>query len=1406
MKEVKSKNWKTISESQYPWEREALAFVKERFPDHEPYRAWSNFEFIAEDGSINEVDLLVFSPQGFFLIEIKSHQGCLSGDAATWTFDHEGKRATMDNPLFSANLKAKKLVSRLKRQKVFKNKNRPPFLEALVFCSAPGLVCELQDTARMRVCLQDKDNHSGILAAITKRACPGLEGYPKGEHDRPMAKLVSQALDQAGIRPRQRQRKVSDYVLETLLDSGPGYQDWRGVHTAIAGAKRLIRLYTVRLEANKEERNTIDRAAKREFQLLESLQHPGILRAHGFTEHELGPALILEYDPTACRLDHYLSERRQTLGADQRLHLLRQIAEVIRFAHEKKVVHRALSPRSILVTDPDSDHPRIRVFNWQAGYRDASTSSTGLPITRTIHIDRLVDDASTAFMAPEALSGTEELGEHVDVFSLGALAYYLFSGTAPAENGLALSEKLRETKGLQISAVLNGAGEALQYLVQYSTHPDVTDRFDSVADFLECLDQVEQEIHPPDHEIIDDPMSAQQGDMLQNGYKVVRRLGQGSTSVALLVERNEEHFVLKVAANPEHNQRLKDESEVLQQLRHQHIVDFVEPLTVGDHLGFLVRAVFQDKEKMRIETLGDRVRKEGPLHIDLLQRFGEDLIDVVRFLEEQGIPHRDIKPDNITVGKVGRGDKLHLVLFDFSLSRSPQNNIRSGTRGYLDPLLPLRKRWDLHAERYAVAITLYELATGAQPQWGDGKSDPSHLDCEITIDSEQFDANLREGFTDFFRRAFRRKAEERFDNAEEMLRAWRHCFESIAKPGALTEVEDETALRERLDHATPETSIHELGLGVRATNALDRNNVVRVADLLNFNLSTLQRLRGVGNKTRREISFATRILRKRLGAPSSGGTEEYTGVTSSDEQPVEQGDVGTMSVDLLANRVMRLGSRDKENTQHALQGLLGFAPALPHPWPSQIEVADFAGVTRARIGQLLQRFQDRWTKEPSITCLRSDLAEMLEKAGGVMTADELADALLVTRGCSQEEPLRSRLAQAVLRAAVEVERTKAEPRYLFRHFDSRVIIALHQKLADYAMRLGKVADKLAAEDPLVVPIRVIERLRAVTPPPGAPSISDVRLIRLAAAASQGAAVSSRQELYPLGMDAGRALKLSQGALLGMQMLTIRQIRERVLSRYPEAAPIPERPQLDDLLNQTGFLLVWDPAQHGGEGCYVNRTWQTTSLSHSTDTVQRRVTMTAFVETHEITPEIADARQFEERLRRAVKDGAFLALMANPRHYHDAMNEICQRFPVDCIDFEGLMIEALQETAENAKVNWDLVLQTDATPGSSDWNKLLMLVRRAMPQVEQRLSTADKTILLVYPGLIARYDQMDVLDRLRAKVGRKDGIPGLWLLLPGDNQALIENKAVPIIGSAECARIPKSWLENVHRGKGKGTTE
>jgi serine/threonine protein kinase len=1399
-----SQNWIVVTESQYAWERDALEFVRHQFPTHEPYRAWSNFEFIADDGSINEVDLLVCTPQGFFLIEIKSHVGRLCGDAGTWTWEKDGQLITTDSPVIAANGKAKKLRSFLQRQKALKRKGQLPFLEALVFCSAPDLRCELQGTARYRVCLRDRQKDSdqparpGIMAALTRRECLGLDPHPKGMCDRPTTKLISQAMEQAGIRASQRFRRASDYVLDQLIGAGPGYQDWEATHTRLANIKRRVRIYTVRTGATAEERRTIERAAQREAQILETLQHQAILRREGFTEHVLGPVLIFEHDPRAVRLDHFLVQHKEKLSVELRLDLLRQIAEVIRFAHDKKVVHRALSPHSVLVTDPSGARPSIKIFNWQVGYRQGSaTGDLSREVTATSHVDRLVEDVSTAYMAPEALADAVSTGEHLDIFSLGAIAYHLFSGEPPAANGLELSNKLRETRGLQISAVLNGAPEALQFLLQYSTHPDVASRIDSVVDFLSYLDEVEAELTAPEHELVEDPSRAQRGDLLPGNLTVVRRLGQGACAVALLVEREGQEYVLKVASDPAHNQRLKDEGEVLQQCRHPHIVAYCDMVTIGDHTCVLMRRAGQ-------ETLGQRLRKEGQLHVDLLQRFGEDLLGVVHYLEDTGIAHRDIKPDNIGVGPMGRSDRLHLVLFDFSLSRTPPDNIRAGTTGYLDPLLPLRTppRWDLYAERYAAAVILYELVAGPHnlPRWGDGASDPSQLACEVTIEAELFDADLRDDLTEFFTKALRRNPAERFDNAEEMLQAWRRCFEGIAHPGTLSDHADAAALRERLADATFNTPIAELSLGSRAINALDRANLLTVEDLLTVPLRRLQRLRGVGNITRREIATAVKLLREQLGNPQHAdvptGLAEATAST-------DQLDVGSLSVDLLAQRIMRPGARDGEAAQRTLQAFLGLEPTVDNRWPSQADVARCLEVSRTRIGQLVGKWQQRWSKDPAMTKLRAEVADILHAAGGVMSVGELCEAVLTARGSVQDEPYRAQLATAVTRAAVEVERIMAEPRFMVRRDGACVLIATNQELAEYAYRLGQCTDRLAAEDPLAPPARVLQTLQTLALPTGASELADTRLVRLAAAASVHAAVSSRQDLYPKGMDAARALKLSQGSLLGVPALTVVQIRERVSSRYPDAEPLPDRPALDHLLHLAGFDFQWDVTVKQGTGGYISRFRDTTVVTSGSESVSRLPTVLGPSQTIEMTPEIADARQFEERLQRACKDGAFLVLLAHPKYYQRACDELCRRFPITLIDFEALFLKALREVADKARVNWDLVLKTDATPHAGDWQKLLLLVGRAMPLVEAQLSASDTTMLVTYAGVLARYERMDLLERLRDKVGRRGGIPGLWLLLPGQHQAVMDGKAVPILSPGQRANIPESWLQNIHRSQGNG---
>ena len=430
------KNWITVTDSRYPWERDALDFVRDRWPDHDPYRAWANFEFIALDGSINEVDLLLLTPMGFFLVEIKSRPGRVYGDPGTWTWETEGRLVTAANPLLSANLKAKKLRALLERQKAVKVKGSLPWVEALVFLLGPdppvraaghGRLPRLPAGPRRLARPARAAGHPGRgPAAGVPRAGPRR---PRAAIDRPLGQ-GHQPGHRAGRHPQPpRQRRVSDYLLERLIEEGPGYQDWEATHAQNLGGKRRVRLYLVWNGATPEDRQMIERAARRDFQLTEALQHPGVLRALGFTEHEVGPAIVFEHDPSALRLDHFLAQRGDRLGVEVRLDLMRQIAEVVRFAHEKKVVHRALSPQSILVSDPEGPRPRVKVFNWQVGYRAGGSSTGGIKdITGDLARRAAGRGRRHRLHGPRGRPGGRQPGEHLDVFSLGAIAYHVFSG------------------------------------------------------------------------------------------------------------------------------------------------------------------------------------------------------------------------------------------------------------------------------------------------------------------------------------------------------------------------------------------------------------------------------------------------------------------------------------------------------------------------------------------------------------------------------------------------------------------------------------------------------------------------------------------------------------------------------------------------------------------------------------------------------------------------------------------------------------------------------------------------------------------------------------------------------------------------------------------------------------------
>lgn len=1359
-----------MSPSEYQWERDALDYIRENLPDNESYRAWSNFEFISDNGSINEVDLLVSTPCGFFLIEIKSRPGSLSGDAMNWVWKTDGKITTVDNPLLLANRKAKKLASLLKRQKA-SQKIRFPFLEPLIFCSAAQLQFHLSGHAGNHICLRDDSSFAagrGILTALKNGLYPGAQQYRQTVIDRPTVRALTQAMEQAGIRPSQQARRVGSYELEELLYQSPTdtYQDWVATNSQFTATKRRVRIYNIARNTSELDREFLRRAARREFQILEEIDHAGILRVHDFIEHELGPALIFHHYPDAVRLDHFLTLRGESLSLDTRLNLLRQIAETLRYAHEKRLVHRSLSPQSILVTEADGDSPKIKIFNWPAGFRKTNGSTREASrMTPTSHLEQFIEDASMVYLAPEAVNDPDIAGEQLDIFSLGAIAYTLFSNHPPAANGLELREKIRVGNGLRISAVMDGAVMALQELVQYSTFPESSDRWGTVAEFLGQLDKVEEELTEPAPDYIPNPLDAKVNDRLEGGFLVKSRLGKGASATAFVVEKDGREVVLKLANDIDHNDDLRAEAATIRKLRHPSIIEAYEDVEISGLAGFTMQKVEVDTQKKEVQTLTQRLQSDGRLSIDFLQRFGEDLLEAVNHLEQKAVPHRDIKPDNIVVGQVSNSGGLSLVLFDFSLSQTPFDKLRAGTTRYLDPFLPDRKRWDLHAERYAAAVTLYQMATGEVPVWGDGNSDPSLLKCEVTLNDALFDPPLRDALSRFFAKAFRRAAQKRFDNAEEMLRTWRKIFEKVDQAQAVsTDGGDKgkVDLEALLANVTLTTEINALGFTARAENALDRINIITVKDLLSIPQKRLSHMSGVGNKTRREI--VSRVNALRLRFPD---VEPAKATISPATAESEENESAVAGVDLIAQQITHSKATGKKQDERAiLSAFLGLDSSGnvtrgSLEWPGQTDVAQALKLPRTQVGQVITAAREKWRRNPSITALRQTIVELNEAHGGAMTLGELCEAVLNARGSIAPEPRRSQLAAVIIRAAVEAERNNEKPKFIeHRLATGRILItqaaemAGHAEMAGYVEALARAADELAKLDPIPTPARTLDRLREVPLPPTVPPLTDVRLVKLAVAASTKAALSSRLEIYPKGLAAVRALRLAHGALVGVRNLTVEAIHRSVHSRYPDAEPLPEPPALDDLLREAEIELEWDADARDGKGAYRWRQVAAPGMSSSTASVSSTassLTDSLHARTSgpiELPPEIADARILDNKLRRASAEGSFLALTVAPDKMRPAEEALLQRFDLDRRNLDELFLRVMREQAARLKVDWQIVLRADSAPrDGQDWRNLMILVSRCAPIIEEELSRSEKTLLLVYPGLLARYGRLDLLERL-----------------------------------------------------------
>ncbi|MFE2212184.1 BREX system serine/threonine kinase PglW [Streptomyces canus] len=1469
---MKKGRWTAVAPSEYPHEQAALERILMPLPDDGPWRAWSNFTFVSQTGHVREVDLLVVAPGGVHMIELKSLHGRVERRGGQWVQIPPGNRRGygkgLGDPLRLTNQKSKELASLLRRY------------GAKVYITEG--VCFTEDGLDLALPPHELNAHiyNGVPALLAELRLPPREDRfrisAQGSAD------IGRALSQVGIQQVVREAKVGPFILDKRpFDTGATWADYLGRHEQLSEIVR-VRVHLRPRNSSSEARKALVEAAKREADTLKRIHHPGVVRIRDYypSDHEAGPALTFDHHPERLHLDEFLDQRGGKLDLEDRLALVRQIAEAIKYAHAKRLYHRALTPRSIHVIPRSKGaagrelseeerwrRPLMQVSDWQLASR--TVTSSGVSLAPSTVSDGSVEDASDPYLAPE-LTAPKADPARMDVYGIGTLAYLLTTGSAPAATRAELQARAESGERLAPSAVQDGIPPFLDDLIDAATAQQPDRRLDAVGDFLEMLAEVEEDLRPaavPDDEQSQreepaddlDPLEVPPGTLLQGRWRVRRRLGTGSTARALLVldeqqGKNDAFAVLKVALDDDKSEALQREAETLGRLRDSSIIRLLVPgtFTVGgrtvlatEYVGN-IKAEADDKRDDRTardETMARVLGRQGRLTMDDLERYSDNLFNALYYLEGEGVWHRDIKPDNIAIRIRPNGTRQALLL-DFSLTAVSARETGAGTSGYLDPFVGtvMRNLYDDAAERYALAVTLHQMASNELPQWGDGSVTPRMTDPKEwlypTIASEGFEDELRDGLTEFFRKALNRDAKQRHKDLRDMRTSWQRVFqdaqrlaasaghESLRRQGqsSAPDGEADTAeLRDQLaEVATRETPLVRAGLTPSAYSILRDMKLTTVGEFLDRASRTFINRPGLGARTRTEIQRRQKEWRARLGSrpepePQSS-PEERTPLEAQLERIV--GVVpDVQDIDhLLARIVPPAAGRTKrlhEVAVHLLRapGADGTLPDLP-VWPLQKDATQAVGFAdQSTFSRELKKLRKLWAEDEGLLEVRAAVLEQLRALGRVASVDALAGWLLGTRGYSLGDPdVRRAAAFAVLRALIEREQQLPVDDRAFQHFAPYKatdpvrragFLALEvdpdneadgpdtpaaPALLSYVKRLGDAADRLAGRDSLPGSSTVLAELSAVRLPEGEFSWDDRRVANLAAQASQNAALSPRLEIYPRDLGLVRALRLTQAGLVRILPdlpekqqpgLPLREVLERVNDRFPALAAlagIKDRPEeLLKALREAGFDLKYA----ADKKAFLPRKFEavlsyTSALSGSGSGTGGP-----------LDPESTAARADAQLAGAARRDG-LRVLTVRARSAPVVGRELHRQYGVQAVSVTELFLKGLRGdlTPGRAMPKWEVVVKADVLPAGqrpTGFTNLVGAVWQAVQGVlEGGLATSasgdgrDVPVLLTDAAVFARYDGMHVLDRLTA-LARRGGRP-LWVLVAQDDETAVPKLA------------------------------
>jgi len=225
-------------------------------------------------------------------------------------------------------------------------------------------------------------------------------------------------------------------------------------------------------------------------------------------------------------------------------------------------------------------------------------------------------------------------------------------------------------------------------------------------------------------------------------YRVERELGRGGMGVVYVVREpdDDERRALKLllpGAGQAQVDRFLVEARALTRLRHPCLVG-VRDMGRSEGMPYLVMDLLEG------DDLAARVARDGPLPPRDAAEIARRLALGLAHVHEHGLLHRDVKPDNVVLGRDGGP-----VLTDFGLARDEAEPYRltrtgeaMGTPDYMAPeqATASRDRLGPATDVWGLGATLYELLCG-QPPLGTG--DPAEVMRRIVSEAPRPPSELQ---------------------------------------------------------------------------------------------------------------------------------------------------------------------------------------------------------------------------------------------------------------------------------------------------------------------------------------------------------------------------------------------------------------------------------------------------------------------------------------------------------------------------------------------------------------------------------------------------------------------------------------------------------------------------------------